>query len=144
MSVPTPLDRLLARAAGRVVRLTPEQAWAELGAGSRLIDLRALEARARRGVVPGSLHVPLSVLQWRLDPGGTWRTPHVEASERVVLLCDDGCSSLLAAESLLEMGLDASDVVGGLAAWAEAGLPLIAADDAPLAAGELPGMRPPA
>ena len=123
--------------------MTPVEAQRALADGAKLIDIRSLDSRARDGVVPGSLHIPLTVLQWRLDPGGDWRTPHVAVEDTVVLLCDHGCSSLLAAESLLEMGLTATDVVGGIVAWREAGLALSAAVDEPLAPDELPGMRPP-
>lgn len=140
----TPLDALLARAAERVTRVTPAQAWTEASAGARLVDVRSADARRRWGVVPGSLHIPFTVLLWRLEPAGGWRTPYVGERDRVILLCDHGCSSLPAAAWLVEMGLDATDVVGGVEAWLAEGLPLAPGDDAPLAAGELPGMRPPA
>lgn len=94
-----------------------------------IVDTRSREARARDGIVPGSIHIERTVLEWRLDPGGTWRTPHVAADARLIVVCSDGCSSLLAAESLLELGLDARDVIGGIRAWSAAGLPLVAVDD---------------
>lgn len=139
----TPLARLLARAGERVVRMEPRAAWRAATDGACIIDIRSSDARATDGVIPGSVHIPLTVLPWRLDPGGAWTTPHVRPEQRIVLVCDHGCSSLLAAELLLELGLDATDVVGGIAGWAEAGLPLQPADDVPLEPGERRGMRPP-
>lgn len=139
----TGLGALLARASSRVRRVTPEEASDLARRGAVLVDIRSLDARARDGIVPGSLHIPLTVLHWRLDPDGAHRTPHVPVGARIVLLCDHGCSSLLAAASLVEMGLDATDVIGGVAGWRAAGLPVASAADAPLAPGELPGMRPP-
>jgi rhodanese-related sulfurtransferase len=138
----TGLSVLLARASARVRRVTPQEAF-DLGRqGAVLVDIRSLDARARDGIVPGAVHVPLTVLHWRLDPDGPNRTPHVPVGAQIVLLCDHGCSSLLAAASLVEMGLDATDVVGGVEGWRAAGLPIGSAADAPLAPGELPGMRP--
>lgn len=136
------LRALLEQAAACVPRLTPREALAALHDGDVVIDIRSIAARARDGVVPGSVHVPLTVLQWRLEPGGEHRTPHVAEEDRVVLLCDHGCSSLLAAASLLAMGVEAADVIGGVEAWRADGLPLVAASDPPLAPGELQGMRP--
>lgn len=143
MEQQTPLGRLIARATERVARLAPDEAWRAASDGACLVDIRSFDARANDGVIPGSLHIPLTVLPWRLDPGGPWTTPHVRPGQTVVLVCDHGCSSLLAAELLLELGLDATDVVGGIAGWAAAGLPLRHADDAPLEPGERRGMRPP-
>lgn len=126
-----------------MTRVTPGEASEAARGGAVLVDIRSLDARARDGVLPGSVHIPLTVLHWRLDPDGANRTPHVPVGRRIVLLCDHGCSSLLAAASLVEMGLDATDVIGGVEGWRAAGLPVVPAVDAPLAPGELPGMRPP-
>ena len=68
----------------------------------------------------------------------------VAEGARVVVLCDHGDSSVLAAASLVAIGVEAADIAGGFAAWRAAGLPVARADDAPLAPGELAGMRPPA
>ena len=124
-------------------RLSPERALAETASGALVVDVRSSDSRRRDGVVPGSLHLPLTVLHWRLEPGGRWRSPHVADRQRVIVLCDHGSSSLLAAAVLLELGLDAADVEGGFAAWRERGLPVRPCADPPLAAGELQGMRPP-
>ena len=121
----TPLEAVLRRAAGRVARLSPEDASRAQVDGALIVDVRSNDDRARSGVVPGSLHVPRTVLERRLDPGGAWRTRHVSVDDRLVLMYSDGCSLLLAAESLLELGLDAADVVGGITAWRGRGLPLV-------------------
>ena len=124
----TPLARVLRRAAARVVRLTPAAAARAQADGAVIIDTRTREDRARDGVVPGSIHIERTVLEWRLDPGGQWRTPDVAVDDRLIVVCTDGYSSLLAAESLLELGLDACDVIGGIRAWRAAGLRLAAVD----------------
>lgn len=125
--------------------MAPDEAAAALREGAHLVDIRSAEAREHDGIVPGSLHVPRTVLEWRLDPDGAWRTPHVGGlDERLILICDHGCSSVLAAATLADLGYArAGDVVGGFAAWREAGLPVLPAPRRGLEPGELPGMRPP-
>lgn len=144
MDVPRTLADLLAEAERVVERLEPAKAFSRVEAGAFLVDIRSSDSRRRDGGVPRSCHLPRAVLEWRLEPGGAWRTPHVPEGARVVVLCDHGYSSVLAAASLVAIGVEAADVAGGFAAWRAAGLPVAPADDAPLAPGELGGMRPPA
>jgi rhodanese-related sulfurtransferase len=136
------LDELLAEAAARIDRLEPAAAFAATEAGALLIDIRSERDRERDGVVPGSVHIPRTVLEWRLDRDGLWRNPHVAGTgRRILLLCDHGCSSVLAAATLVELGYpDAGDVIGGFAAWRDDGLPV---ERAPAAPDGLPGMEPP-
>jgi rhodanese-related sulfurtransferase len=131
------LDDLLAAARAKIERLEPAEAWAAAEDGACIVDVRAAPAQ----LVPGSLHIPRTVLEWRLDPACTWRSPYAPAlHERVLLLCDHGESSSLAAATLVDLGFSrAGDVVGGFAAWVEAGLPVI---DGPPAGEGLPGMAP--
>jgi rhodanese-related sulfurtransferase len=137
------LDDLLARAERRITRLEPADALAELRRGALVIDIRSKSDRERDGIVPGSLHIPRTVLEWRLAPDSAWRSPHVDGLDRrVILLCDHGCSSVLAAATLVELGYaNAADVVGGYSAWRDAGLPTAPAPER--APDELPGMRGP-
>jgi rhodanese-related sulfurtransferase len=136
------LQELLDEACRRIERLGPHEAHAALRAGALLVDIRADTSRERDGIVPGSLHVPRTVLEWRFDPESPWRSPYAGAlHQRVALLCDHGCSSVLAAATLVDLGFArAADVVGGFAAWREAGLPVV---EAPPPGGSLPGMGPP-
>jgi rhodanese-related sulfurtransferase len=136
------LEDLLAEAGARIERLSAHEAARAVDEGALLIDIRSQDDRVRDGVVPGALHVPRTVLEWRLDPDGAWRTPYVDGlGRRVVLLCDHGCSSVLAAATLVDLGYErAGDVVGGFQAWREAGLPVAPARRA---TRELAGMGPP-
>jgi rhodanese-related sulfurtransferase len=88
------------------------------------VDIRSADVRTRTGVVPGTFHIPRTVLEWRVTPSSEWRNPHVSGSEHVVLLCDHGYSSSLAAATLVDLGVDAGDVIGGFEAWTAAGLPV--------------------
>ena len=130
------IDAMLERARERIRRYEP----GAIPTDAVLVDTRSGDARARDGVVPGALHIPRTVLEWRLDPTSEWRSPRLRGDEPIVLLCDHGYSSSLAAASLVDLGLDAGDVVGGFEAWVAAGLPVAPAG--PPWPG-LPGTGPP-
>lgn len=136
------LEELLAAAASRIARLEPPDAFAAAADGALIVDIRSDDARLRDGIVPGSLHIPRSVLEWRVAPDSASRSPHIGGLEqRLLLLCDHGCSTVLAAASLVDLGfVDSGDVIGGFAAWRDAGLPVT---DAPPRAPGLPGMAAP-
>ena len=137
------LDELLDDARARLDRLTPAQALAAAGNGALVIDIRSDRGRELAGVVPGSVHIPRTVLEWRVAPEISWRNPHLGALDRqLVILCDHGHSSSLAAATLVELGLNATDVIGGFEAWQETGLPVAAPAHRPNP-GELAGIGPP-
>lgn len=116
---------LLASARARIERLEPAAAQAALAGGALLIDTRCAELRRESGVIPGSIHVPLSVLYWRMDPTSGHDDPALTDPDRqVILVCAHGYSSSLAAATLLDLGYPrATDVIGGFEAWLRAGLP---------------------
>jgi rhodanese-related sulfurtransferase len=134
------IDERLRRAQARIDRVDPQAAWAAVAAGALLVDLRSHDERAASGVIPGSLHIPRSVLEWRLDPASPHRNPAAaDLSRELILVCADGYSSSLAAVSLQELGhRRVADVVGGFRAWQAAGLPV--RQEPLVARPELPGM----
>jgi rhodanese-related sulfurtransferase len=119
------IDEILAAARGRLLRLTPQQAWRELAEGAVLIDIRPAAQRAAEGEIPGSAIVERNHLEWRLDPGCDARLPWVTGYDhRVIVICHEGYTSSLAAAVLHDLGLRrATDVIGGFRAWTAAGLP---------------------
>jgi rhodanese-related sulfurtransferase len=119
------VDRLLAQARLGLRRVDPRQAQQIGDAGGLLIDIRPAAQRAEFGEIPGTLIVERNNLEWRLDPGGSHRLPEAENPDRpVVIICQEGYASSLAAASLLELGRTAAtDLEGGFVAWKEAGLP---------------------
>ena len=148
---PAPLRRtatdLLAEAQRRIApRLEPTDAFEAAREGAVLVDLRSQDERLREGIIPGSIHIPRSVLEWRLDPDSGYANPYVRLEQRVIVFCAHGFSSSFAAATLRELGCRAStDIVGGFAGWKTAGLPVLATDqDDQLDEGQLPGMGPPA
>ena len=119
------IQQLLANSRAGLNRLEPAAAMAQ-ASGATLIDTRCGDDRRASGVIPGSVHIPLSVLFWRLDPTSGHHIPSLADPDRpFVLLCTDGYSSSLAAATLVGLGFThATDVIGGFRAWVEAGLPL--------------------
>src|SRR4051794_15371217 len=125
MATLTTVEELLAEAAAEIDRLTPAEAQAAAAEGGLLIDIRPLEQRRRDGLVPGAAVVDRNVLEWRLDPEGEHRNPALaRLDRRIILICDEGYQSSLAAATLRRFALEACDVIGGVQEWMEAGLPL--------------------
>jgi rhodanese-related sulfurtransferase len=124
------VDELLAEARAGLVRLEPKQAFDACEGGDALVDVRSDSQRARDGVIPDAAVVPRNVLEWRLDPSSPHRDPELARHDRrVILICDQGYQSSLAAANLKRFGLDATDVVGGFQAWRAEALPVEAATD---------------
>ena len=106
---------MLAEARTRIHRYTPAEAASD--SELLLVDIRSADERERTGVIPGSTHVPYSVIQWRADPTSEWRDDAL-VGRRLCLVCMEGYSSSLAAASLVDLGVDAGDLVGGYERWA--------------------------
>jgi rhodanese-related sulfurtransferase len=120
------VNDLLEQARSQLARLDPHQALAAVRAGALLVDIRGDLQRARDGVVPGSIFIARNVLEWRCDPDCGDCDPRIGGLDRqIVLMCDQGCQSSLAAATLQELGFArATDLVGGFQGWRAAGLPV--------------------
>lgn len=129
------VEELLASARAKIERLSPAEAAEATEAGDAgeavLVDIRSELQRSRDGVIPGALHHPRNVLEWRMDPSSGFSDPAVGGLDRrVVLVCDEGYASSLAAATLREIGYRrAADLEGGFQAWRAAGLPVEREDD---------------
>ena len=113
------IDRLLAEArAGLPPRPTPADLPALLDGGALIVDIRPVEQRQRDGELPGALVIDRNVLEWRLDPTSPDRLPGTDDPDRpIVLVCNEGYASSLAAASLQALGLrGATDLDGGFQA----------------------------
>ena len=125
------VDALLADARSRLDRVDVETAYRETIDGALLVDIRPAAQRAEEGEVSPALRpllVERNVLEWRLDPRSDARLPEASYDARILVLCQEGYTSSLAADALRSLGLDATDVVGGFKAWREAHLPTACPD----------------
>ena len=121
------IAELLAEARSSLRRLSPAEAVEALARGALLVDIRPSELRQRDGRIPGALVIDRNVLEWRLDPASPDRAPQMTSHDvAVVLFCDEGYASSLAAATLQQLGVhDATDLVGGFRAWRAASLPVV-------------------
>ncbi|MGY1780175.1 rhodanese-like domain-containing protein [Geodermatophilus sp. SYSU D01036] len=119
------VDQLLEEARSRITRATPEEAARRVADGAVLVDIRPQSQREADGEVPGALVVERNHLEWRFDPESDARVPQATGYDvDVVVLCQEGYTSSLAADALRSLGLArAGDVIGGHRAWVAAGLP---------------------
>lgn len=121
------VDEMLERARARLKRVEPERARGRVEQGAVLVDIRSDHQRAADGVIPGAIHHPRNVLEWRADPASGASDPELagDPGRQVILVCDEGYASSLAAIVLQDLGLpNATDLVGGFQAWRRAGLPV--------------------
>ena len=117
------IDLLLSAARARLTRLAPAEALDAVQRGAVVVDIRPAAQRAEHGDLPGALVVERNVLEWRFDPTSEAALPVADDDLHVVVLCQEGYTSSLAAAALQDVGVHrATDVVGGFAAWVAAGV----------------------
>jgi rhodanese-related sulfurtransferase len=121
------IDELLAAARTRLTRVGPLETRDAVARGALLVDIRPAAQRAEFGEIPGALIIERNVLEWRLDPRSDARLPVADRYDlEVIVTCQEGYTSSLAAASLQDLGLRrATDLAGGFAAWKAAGLPTV-------------------
>jgi rhodanese-related sulfurtransferase len=125
-AAPMSIDEILAKARARLTRLDPFETAAAVDRGAVLVDIRPAAQRAEFGEIPGAVIIERNVLEWRLDPRSDARLDFAGSYDlEVIVTCQEGYTSSLAAASLQDLGLArATDLAGGFAAWRAAGLPV--------------------
>lgn len=112
------VDELLAAARARFERVDPAELDAARHDGALVVDIRPIEQRERDGELPGAVVIQRNVLEWRLDPASAHRIPETDFDRRVIVVCNEGYASSLAAATLQDLGLHrATDLAGGYQAW---------------------------
>ncbi len=120
------IDELLAQARAGLVRVGPHGAREAIGGGGLLLDIRSESQRAADGIVPNAIWFARNVLEWRCDPSCEAYDDRIGGLERrVIVMCDRGYQSSLAAATLQQLGFaGATDLIGGFQAWRAAGMPV--------------------
>ena len=122
----TTVQDLLDDARSGMDRLTPHRAADAQAAGAVLVDIRPHAFRAAEGEIPGALVIERNVLEWRLGPDSDWRLPQAGPDTWIVVFCNEGYASSLAADSLRRLGVSrATDLAGGFRGWVAARLPTV-------------------
>jgi rhodanese-related sulfurtransferase len=119
------IDRLVEEVRSRISVVTPETAYRLQSDGALLVDTRPEWQRRKFGGLPGAVTIERNHLEWRLDPTSHFRHPSaVGHVGPIVVVCQEGYSSVLAVGTLQELGVpDVHDLAGGFDAWVAAGLP---------------------
>jgi rhodanese-related sulfurtransferase len=122
MGAPSAIDSLLMAARRDLDRVQPADLADEMASGALVVDIRPWEQRQRDGDLPGAIVVDRNVLEWRLDPSCPHHLPDVKAADRrIIIVCNEGYSSSLAAATLRQLGMRrATDLVGGFQAYMSA------------------------
>jgi rhodanese-related sulfurtransferase len=117
--------QLIQEARSRIQNLSVEQVAAELAQGSvTLVDIRE-PAELKNGTIPGSIHVPRGMIEFRADATSPYHDPAFDPSRRIILHCASGGRSALAADTLRNMGYtNIAHLDGGINAWTSAGKPV--------------------
>jgi len=116
---------LVAAAEAEVVTLTIEQTVSARDAGALLVDVRDVREIGRGGKIPGSYHAPRGMLEFWFDPASPYHREALTAAEQIVLYCDLGWRSALAAKTLQDMGLtNVAHIGGGFTQWKAEGGPV--------------------
>lgn len=111
------IDEVLSRLRSSTVRVEPQELATEMRHGALVVDIRPPAIRSAEGDMPGALVIDRNVLEWRLAPSSPDRVADV-LGRRVVVVCNDGYASTLAAGSLRQVGVEeATDLAGGFRAW---------------------------
>lgn len=119
------IDDLLAESRTDLERLDPQQTMDAQRAGALVVDIRPIHQRQASGVIAGALQIDRNVLEWRLDPASGGAIPEADLRAHVVIVCQQAYASSLAVSTLRRLGMHrATDLTGGVDAWAEQGLPL--------------------
>jgi rhodanese-related sulfurtransferase len=121
------IAEVLAGARAKLHRLTPYEAHAAQQSGAVLVDIRPQRDREADGLLPAGLVVERNVLEWRFDPASDARLGMASYDLGVIVVCNEGYTSSLAAAALQELGVwRATDIIGGYRAWRSARLPTLA------------------
>ncbi len=126
MAVRKTIDELLAQSRAGLVRLRPQEAAAAIRGSAVLVDIRSESQRATDGIVPDAIWFARNVLEWRCDPSCEAHDDRIGGVDRhVIVMCDAGYQSSLAAATLQQLGFArATDIIGGFQAWRAAELPV--------------------
>ena len=113
---------LVARAKTKIENLDPQRAARELADGALVVDVREEAELDETGVIPGAVHVPRGLLEFKADPAHPLHSRGLDPTRRTILYCASGGRSALAALSLRELGYqDVAHLEGGIQAWTAAG-----------------------
>lgn len=138
MRLPVNASDLVSAAMKRIVTITVEQAnQKRLEPNVLLVDLREAHELERDGMIPQAINVPRGVLEFRVDPTSPYACDEFLSAREIILYCQAGARSALAAATLGDMGVpNVCHIKGGFAAWKQAGGEIVPLNDCPVLPAE--------
>ena len=123
MKITKGFRELVTAAEAGVAALEPDEVRRRLDEpGTLLVDLRDIRELRRDGRIPGALHVPRGMLEFWIDPDSPYYRSEFDDAEALILYCNKGWRSALAARSLQEMGItEVAHLAGGMEHWQASG-----------------------
>jgi rhodanese-related sulfurtransferase len=120
--VKTSVKDLLEAANAAVPHIARDDVERLRAAGRALVvDVRDTPEIQSSGKVPGAVHVPRGMLEFRADPESPYHDPAFDRNRTVVLYCASGGRSALAGKTLKDLGYSDVRNLGGFKDWVEAG-----------------------
>jgi rhodanese-related sulfurtransferase len=123
--MPVTTSRLVDDAKARIEHLDADQTAREVADGSIVVDIRETSERDQTGAIPGAVHVPRGLLEFKADPSLSTHLADLDPDRRTILYCASGGRSALAVLTLRQLGYtDVAHLDGGIQAWISAGRPV--------------------
>ena len=116
------IKQIVAEAANEVTALHPEDAMNAVDHGALLVDVRDVRELEREGRIPGAYHAPRGLLEFWVDPDSPYHRESLSSADSLILFCNLGWRSALAAKALQDMGMtNVVHLEGGFERWKDDG-----------------------
>jgi len=113
---------LVAHAKTNIENLDPQAVARELADGALIVDVREHAELDDTGAIPGAVHIPRGLLEFKADPAHPLHAAELDPTRRTILYCASGGRSALAALTLRDLGYrDVAHLDGGIQTWIAAG-----------------------
>ena len=112
---------MIERAEAGVPTLSAAEVRARMADDVLLVDIRDVRELERDGHIPGSKHVPRGMLEFWMHPESPYFKDYFDTEREVVLMCNRGWRSAVAARNLQDIGISVSHMGEGFGGWQEQG-----------------------
>lgn len=121
----TSVKAMMEAANAAVPRLTPAEVKDMIGKDNVVVvDVRDAMEVAQSGKVPGAVHIPRGLLEFKADPDSPAHDKNLDKTKTVILYCASGGRSALAGKTLKDFGYDKVFNLGGFKDWLDSGGPV--------------------
>lgn len=113
---------MLAEANAAVPKISPDDARKMVAEQNAvIIDVRDAPELQTNGKIPGSIHIPRGMIEFRADSDTPYHDANLTKDRPIILHCASGGRSALSGKTLKDMGYKNVYNLGGFKDWVEAG-----------------------